>query len=410
MSLFEHERQGNAQELIKTLRSSDNTEVRKRAADILGRLGDHDDRRDIVNALVRAAEEDDSDAVVAAAIDSLEELGQDALEELITTMAGVEFGDDADWVKTKAFVQALDADIPELRMAAANALGDLEAEDAVPNLADRFSDSDPRVRARAARACGLVEDPRATDGLDGLLSDPKAAVRLEAADALGRIGNRQALQSLLSMYDDPDERVRRIAVSGFGKFSNDRPVEHIIDALADDSAPVRRTAVFSLIELLSNVPTEQSHEIRETVVEKLSATEDETVVQPLVEILQQSTQASQRRNTAWLLGRVMDDDSNREAVDALLTALADGQQMTQQFASTSLAEIGGTYVEQELLDIATDGGADTEARAQAVFTLGKIGDEETAQEIESLLEETENQQIRQRAFSALSKLGGRTQQ
>ncbi|PSP42455.1 phycocyanin alpha phycocyanobilin lyase [Halobacteriales archaeon QH_2_66_30] len=407
MSLYEYERNGQAQELIRVLRESENPRVRARAAEMLGNLDEHDDRRDIVSALVRTVREDDTDGVVAAAVDALDDLGQDALEQLITSVAGVDLDDDAaDWVKAKAFVRALEADVAELRMAAANALGELENSDAVPKLVDRFDDPDPRVRARAARACGLMADPRATDALEGLLADPKAGVRREAAEALGRIGNRQALSALLSLYDDPSERVRRIAVNGLGKFSNDRPVEYLVDALGDESGAVRRTAVFSLIELLSNVPTDQSHGIRETVVEQLSATDDGTVVDPLVEILDQGTQASQRRNTAWLLGRVMDDDSNREAVDALVDALEDGGQMTTQFAATSLAEVGGTYVERELLDVATDPDHGSDARAQAVFTLGKIGDEETARELESLLDDTEDEQVRERAFSALSKLGG----
>jgi HEAT repeat protein len=407
MSLYEYERNGQAQELIRVLRESENPRVRARAAEMLGNLDEHDDRRDIVSALVRTVREDDTDGVVAAAVDALDDLGQDALEQLITSVAGVDLDDDAaDWVKAKAFVRALEADVTELRMAAANALGELENSDAVPKLVDRFDDPDPRVRARAARACGLMADPRATDALEGLLADPKAGVRREAAEALGRIGNRQALSALLSLYDDPSERVRRIAVNGLGKFSNDRPVEYLVDALGDESGAVRRTAVFSLIELLSNVPTDQSHGIRETVVEQLSATDDGTVVNPLVEILDQGTQASQRRNTAWLLGRVMDDDSNREAVDALVDALEDGGQMTTQFAATSLAEVGGTYVERELLDVATDPDHGSDARAQAVFTLGKIGDEETARELESLLDDTEDEQVRERAFSALSKLGG----
>ncbi len=408
MSLYEYERNGEAQEIIRVLRSSENENIRRRAAELLGRLEEHDDRDDIVRALITAVEEDEDDSVVAAAIDSLNDLGQDALEQLITSMADLDIEDGADWVRAKAFIRGLSADIPELRMAAANGLGELEEKEAIPQLVERFQDSDHRVRARAARACGLIADPRATDGLEALLTDSRATVRLEAAEALGRIGNRQSLVALLPLYDDSDERVRRIAVNGFGKFSNDRPVEYLIDALTDDSAAVRRTAVFSLIELLSNVPTEQSHEIRETVVEKLSATEDETVAAPLVEILERGTQPSQRRNTAWLLGRVLDDESNRDAVDALVFALEDGEQMTQQFAATSLAEIGGTYAESALLSLATDGDNGSDARAQALFTLGKIGDTETAREIEKLLDETEDQQVRKRAFSALSKLGGRT--
>ncbi|MEF8785926.1 MAG: HEAT repeat domain-containing protein [Haloarculaceae archaeon] len=407
MSLYQYERSGDAQKLIGLLKRSDNAEVRRRAAEALGRLDEHDDRDDIINALVQTASDDDTDAVVAATIDALDEQGQDALEKLMATMANVDLDDDAaDWVKAKAFVRALDAEIPELRMAAANALGELDESDAVPKLTAVFDDSDPRVRARAARATGKISDPRATSPLESLLTDPKAGVRREAAEALGRISNRQALQALLTLYDDDDERVRRIAVSAFGNFDNDRPVDPLINALGDDASTVRRTAVFSLIELLSNVPTEKSHEIRETVVEQLSDTDDATVVEPLVEILRESTQAAQRRNTAWLLGRVMDDQKNHDAIEALVDALAEGGQMTQQFAATSLAEIGGNHVERKLLEIAEDTDAESNARGHAVFTLGKVGDKQTGQRLEKLLDDTEDEQVRKKTFSALSKLGG----
>lgn len=407
MSLYDLERTGDVHELIRLLEESETTRVRKRAAEILGRMDEHDDREDIVSALVRAADTDDSEEVVAAAIDGLNQLGGDALQALIVEMAGIDLGAGAaDWKKAKAFVRALDAQVPELRMAAANALGELGQSQAISELVDRFDDEDPRVRARAARACGLIEDARGTEGLIGLLSDPIATVRREAANALGRIGNRQALQALLTLYDDDSERVRRIAVSGFGKFTSDRPVEPLTSALGDESSTVRRTAVFSMIELLSNVPTDQSHEIRESVVEEISASNDGTVIAPLVEILQRTQNGAPRRNTAWLLGRVLEDDSNRDAVDALLDALVDGEEMTRQFAATSLAQLEGSYVENELFEIAENTELDSQARAQALFTLGKIGDLETAERIEQLLDDTEDEQVRKRAFSAVSKLGG----
>ena len=207
MSLYELERDGKAQELIRLLRESDNERVKTRAAELLGNFDDHDDRRDVVNALVDAAQSD-SDAITGAAIDSLDELGDDAITQLIGSMAGVDLEDDAaDWVKAKAYMQVLDADVPELRMAAANGLGNLDQADAVPKLAERFEDPDPRVRARAARSAGKIGDSRATTPLESVLSDPKAAVRREAADALGNIGNRQALQALLPLYEDDTERV-----------------------------------------------------------------------------------------------------------------------------------------------------------------------------------------------------------
>jgi HEAT repeat protein len=407
MSLYQLERDGEVQELIRTLRESDNRKVRARAAELLGNFPDHDDHQDVVNALVGAAQSGDS-RIAAKAVDSLDELGGDAIEQLIADMAGVDFGDDgADWVRAKAFTQALEADVPELRMAAANGLGRLGQSDTVGALANCFEDGDPRVRARAARACGKIGDPRAVEPLESLLRDPKAAVRREAADALGSIGNRQALQALLPLYEDDNERVRRIAVGAFGNFENDRPVDYLIESLTDDASGVRQTAVYSLIELLSNVPTEQSHEIRDTVVEKLSATDDRSVVVPLVEILEESTQPAQRRNTAWLLGRVTGEEERTRVIESLIDALFEDDQMLQQFAATSLAEMGGDDVERRLLAVVEDEDNDPDVRAQAIFTLGKVGSERSRKTLDRIIDGTENETIRKRAFSAISKLGGR---
>jgi len=409
MSLYELEREGNVQALINKLRTSDNEEIRARAAELLGSFDEHDERRDVVNALVEAVTRDDSGRVVAAAVDSLNDLGQDALEDLIAEMAGVTFEEDqADWVKVKAFRKALAADVPELRMAAANGLGTLGQSDAVPALVERFDDGDPRVRARAARACGDIADPRATDALQSLLTDEYVAVRRAAAEALGNVGNRQALQALLPLYEDDNERVRRIAVGAFGNFGSSRPVDELIASLTDDAAAVRQAAVYSLIQLLSSVPTEQSHEIRETVVEKLQNTDDPTVVEPMVEILEESRQSAQRRNTAWLLGRITEAASKARVVETLVETLDDDDRMTAQFAATSLAELGGETVESALLDVVDDTGLPPEARAQAVFTLGKVGGERSRRRLDDLLDETDNDLVRKRAFSALSKLGGRT--
>ncbi|AQL43085.1 phycocyanin alpha phycocyanobilin lyase [Halorientalis sp. IM1011] len=412
MSLYQLERDGEVEGLKSVLRTSENPEVRARAAEI---LGDFDaetlEGHDAVTPLVDLAQSAESDRVTAAAIDALNQLGTDAMEALIAEMAGLNLNEDqqADWAKAKAFAKALSSDVPELRMAAANALGELGKTDVLPTLLESLDDPDPRVRARVARACGRLEDARATDALIERLSDPKAEVRREAAEALGAIGNRQALTALLDMFDDERGPIRRIAVGAMGNFGDARPVEGLVSALSDDDASVRRAAVYSIIELLSNVPTDQSHEIRETVVEQLNRTDDRSVLVPMIDILEESTQNRQRRNTAWLLGRVADEDSAGygRIVEALVETLEDDDQMTAQFAATSLAEIGGTRVETRLLDVVDDTSYAESVRAQAVFTLGKVGGERSRKRLDDLIDTTESEQLRKKAFSAISKLGGR---
>lgn len=407
MSLYRHEREGNVDELLTLLEDSGTVNVRKRAAEVLGDVDAPDEEDDIVDALVTAAREDDPE-VSAAAIDALDSRGQDAIEQLIGSLAGIDFEDDqAGWTKVKACVGALDADVPELRMAAANALGRLDDSDAVGPLTERLSDGDPRVRARAARALGKLGDPRAEDALVARLEDGHVEVRREAAEALGSIGTQGALTALLDMLEDDSETVRRIAVDAFGNFGSAEPVDHLIEALGDEAATVRRTAVFSLIELLSSVPTEQSHDIRETVVSKLNQREDPTVLEPLVEILEESREAPQRRNTTWLLGRVTAEGEQERVVEALVEALADDDRMTAQFAATSLGNIGGDLVEDALLEVLEDEDLPATVRGQAVFTLGEVGGEDARQRLDTLIDETEEDAIRQKAFAAISKLGGR---
>jgi HEAT repeat protein len=412
MSLFQFEREGDVEKLLSVTRTSDNAEVKARAARILGDFDEETrEGHDVIGRLVKMVEESENKKVTAASIDALNEIGQPAIEELISDLAGIDLGDDqqADWAKAKAFSKALDADIPELRMAAANALGELGNEDVLPQLLETLDDPDPRVRARAARATGRIEDARACDALIDRLGDPKATVRQEAAEALGAISNRQALNALLNMFDDDRAVIRRIAVGAMGNFGNAKPVDGLIEALSDENPSVRRTAVYSIIELLSNVPTEQSHQIRETVVEKLNETDDKSVIVPLVDILEESTQNRQRRNTAWLLGRVTGENSEGyvRVVDALVETMTDEDQMTSQFAATSLAEIGGTEVETRLLEIVDDMEAGDDVRAQAVFTLGKVGGDRSRKRLDRLIDKTDNEQIRKKAFSAISKLGGR---
>ncbi|GAA0529804.1 HEAT repeat domain-containing protein [Halorubrum ejinorense] len=403
MSLYQHAREGNTERLRDAL-DSDSAAVRKRATEFLGDVADGGEQA-TVDGLLRAATSDDDPEVRGAAIDALDEVGEGALEQLLEELTGGGSGSEAEWVTARKFARALEADRPELRMAAANALGRLDDASGLQALVKALEDDDPRVRLRAAQACGTFADPRAIPGLrDRLDDDPR--VRRAAANALGTIGTDEALSPLLDLLDDGDESIRRIAAGALGKASNPEPVEPLARALGDESAVVRNAAVYSVIELLSNVPTQQSHAVRDQVVSELKAADDATVVEPLVEILTDGQQSRQRRNAAWILGRVADPDASL-AVEALADALADDDPQTAQFAATSLKSLGGPVVEDRLLDKLGPQHPE-EARAKAVFVLGQIGGQETLNRLEEYADD-DSQAVRKRVFSAVSKLraGGR---
>lgn len=401
-SLFTLEKRGDIESLTKLLRASDNEAVRKRAAEILGDLDATDETA--INRLVEVAQADPDGGVRAAAIDALDQ--QDAVEQLIAAMTDREIDTDgADWAKADAFVGALGADEPEMRMAAATVLGRIGSNRATAALLKRLGDPNPRVRARIARAIGRLGDPRAVEPLAARMGEEPVAVRREIAEALGLIGSKESLEALIALLDDESEMVRRIAASSLGNFQTTRPIDALVSALADASSVVRRAAVFSLIELLSNAPPQRSHQLRETIVERLSAEGDRNVAGPLVDIIEEGTQPHQRRNAAWLLGEVSGPAEEDGTVEALVGLLDDEDEMTAQFAATSLTSIGGEAVEDRLLETLTDTSGP--ASAKAAFVLGKVGGERSRNRLDRLIDETEDDEVRRQAFSALSKLGGR---
>ncbi|MDZ5812603.1 HEAT repeat domain-containing protein [Halorubrum sp. AD140] len=398
MSLYQYARDGNVERLRDAL-GSDSPAVRRRAAEFLGEVG-HESDQATVDVLLRAATDDDDAQVRGAAVDALDELGQEALEQLLSELTGTS-GSEAEWVTARKFARALTADRPELRMAAANALAHLDDASGLRHLVEALDDGDSRVRLRACQACGTFADPRSVPALTKRLDDDDPRVRRAAANALGNVGTDRALAPLLDLLDEDDESLRRIAAGALGRANNPEPVEPLARALGDESASVRNAAVYSIIELLSNVPTRHSHAVRDRVVSELKSADDETVVEPLVEILSDGQQTRQRRNAAWILGRVAEPKSAL-AVEALAGALADEDPQTAQFAATSLTSLGGPVVEDRLLDrIGTE--HPEEARAKAVFVLGQVGGQETLNRLEALTDD-ESPAVRKRVFSAVSKL------
>jgi len=398
-SLFALERDGDVETLRQVVTGSDNPTVRERAAEILGDLDETGEAG--IEALIEAVKTDESEAVRAAAIDALTALG--AIDGLLEALGQDVPEDAADWAKAESFVKNLSADAPELRMAAANVLGRLENENAVRPLVSALDDPDPRVRARIARALGQIGDPGAAAALIEHLHGEPLPVRREVADALGYLGNEDALEGLLSVADDPNESMRRAIAASLGRFGNPQPIDTLIEMLGDESDLVRRAAVFSLIEILSNVDSSKSDELRQMVVDRMSQSDDPSVVESLCEIVEEGSQLHQRRNAVWMLGRVAGEKSGPKAIKTLIDVLGAEDQLMQQFAATSLSEIGGRRVETELLEV-LDSAASEDAVGMAAFTLGKVGGERAETKLERLVDDTESDEVRQYAFSALSKL------
>jgi HEAT repeat protein len=112
----------------------------------------------------------------------------DDVEPRVRVMAAWALGELENPEAIEPLSRALTDGPPPLRRAAASALGEIEHTDAVPVLIRAVSDPDAIVRTHAAWSLGEIEDHAAVEALSrALLTDQVPEVRVAAARALGAI-------------------------------------------------------------------------------------------------------------------------------------------------------------------------------------------------------------------------------
>lgn len=393
--LYELARDSRTTELVAHLRRSSNPVVRRRAAELLGDLDEHPDRdatEEVVRALVEAVRNDNNDSVRARAIDALYRQGEDSFERLVRELSAA----DADTMSDREMSRRLDdwltADLPELRMVAATALGRIGDDDSLAALVAATTDSDPRVRARAVESCGLLGHERCLDPLRARLDDPIGLVRERAVRALGEIGSEDALRSLVPIARDGDESLRRIAVEELGQFGSLDPVVVLIRALTDDTDAVQRAALLSLVELFVDAPSERTQHVRDAVAEQIASADTSAVVPHALDMASKSRRTAVRQNAVWLLGHVADadiDDDQRDAVyDCLIDAFGASDDRTARLAVDSLVELGSDELERRLRILVDDADAPADVIDRAEAVLEGIGSSPSADVVTNAVDYT----------------------
>lgn len=168
---------------------------------------------------------------------------------------------------------------PQVRQAAARALGELGDPGAVEPLAAALRvDTAPAVREAIVAALAMLGDRRAVEALAAALHDTETdqPLRKTIAAALGRLGHPPAVEALLIACGDPSRGVRvaaRKALTGMGQGA----VTQLIKALDHSSDRVRARAAEALgglnnpraVEPLEARRTDPELAVRAAVVEAL---------------------------------------------------------------------------------------------------------------------------------------------
>jgi predicted NACHT family NTPase len=138
------------------------------------------------------------------------------------------------------FSQALTDPEPQVRAKAAESIGQLKIQAAIPNLTAQLNDPSPLVRLSIIYALGQLHAGSAIPQLIPLLLDESPEVRSTTAHTLGKIGNEHTIAYLLTTLKDISPTVRANAAQALGEIGSESTIPLLLEAFndADDSVQI----------------------------------------------------------------------------------------------------------------------------------------------------------------------------
>ena len=231
-----------------------------------------------------------------------------------------------------------------VRLAAIDALGRLDATDAVTILQPLAMSADPDVARAAIRAVGHTRDGRADALLETLLRSPENWRRAEAATAIGARGNAQAAPTLQwAAAADTDPDVTGAAIAALALMGSREGPEAIVATAALVGLAAESGMRETLVTALATLPSRRIGDVAEGL---------------------RHSSSDVRRATIEVLGRMKHPDATR----ALEMALDDGVPAVRAMAVAELRRLGSRSASRKLLALArTD--PDREVRQAAVMAV-----------------------------------------
>jgi len=309
--------------LIAALKDKDK-DIRKHAADVLGRTG----RSSAVEPLIAVLKD-------SSEVDSVRQSAARGL------------GLSKNQLAVERLSVALNDEDETTRKLAAIALGWLGERRVVEPLIAMLSDEDDELRRDAAWGLGQTGDSRAVKPLIAILDEP-TLFGWPAALALSSLGE-PALEPLLHAAEDEEPIVRGNAAYGLARFTSDaRAMEAVIAMFADESEDVRLSASLAIAEsddsavvepLIAALRQHENADVRSGAAAALAMLPEEgkvsidQAVQPLIAALQQDSDVNVRTGAAMALGFIKDAN----AANALQTALNDEDIYVRTWAALALS-------------------------------------------------------------------------
>ncbi|MEH2339683.1 HEAT repeat domain-containing protein [Nostoc sp.] len=199
------------------------------------------------------------------------------------------------------------------RKAAAQALGQMQAKEQVPQVASLLIDSDSSVRSAAAQALGQMQAKEQAPQVASLLTDPQAYARYAAIQVLGRMQAKEQIPQVASLLTDFDLGVRGAAIQVLGQMQAKEQIPKLAPLLTDSNGYIRKAAADALGEMqvkeqvpqLVSLLKGSDYEVRKAATEalmKLGQQDLPVILQVLDSVHSYPSEIDQIRFLAHFLG------------------------------------------------------------------------------------------------------------
>jgi HEAT repeat protein len=345
------------QPLLDRLNQDDQWAVRRRAAIALGLLKDVAKAKGAVPHLINHLK--DFDSVKAACAEALGQIGDlSAAAPMVDTLIYNRRGATRELrlgltalgpAAIPEIQRALSSGETEVRFIATQALAEIGTKDAVVPLAAMLSDPDVAIRRVAAAALRDIADERVLQQIANALNDPDWQVYHAARDALANVG-APAVPILLTALASPNPRVSSMASEAIVRIG-DPALQMLQGALYSGSEIEARWAAIAMGGIgFSAVPYARQV------------------------LLDRSAPVNARAMAALALGRT----GSRDAIDPLITALANDEEPVKLEAIAALASLADERATGPLVQALLDPSQAVRDAAMDVlrdWRLGKVQEE-----------------------------------
>jgi HEAT repeat protein len=284
----------------------------------------------------------------------------------------------------------------EVRVAAAVALADVVAREALPVLLVAVEDDDAHVRQMALSALGEIGDARAAHRLERALRDDRPEVRYQAVIAFARVAKDDGAavaKALTRALDDPDSAIRYIAM---------RVAEERL-AIDADSDPLRAEAIAARAEKLVDDPDDAMAVVCALYLARLGRPRGKAVVLDVVAERRGTPELEDEQACVELAGELPLEGAiphlerrawgARRVVRAVLSWGAGDGASCAWHARIALARMGHERARAEIL--ADLGSWRRETREAAVVAAGRARIREARSLLESLGETVDSALVRE---------------